>query len=156
MSAFEAVEAIGPRFEDARGWLQVLHESERCVLKRSFSKAGVFRGLHAQMTPSPQTKVIRVVEGRILDVVADLRSDDRPIETRELSPADGWVRIAAHYAHGFLAIEDTVFEYMCDGRYDEASEEAYSIVGELAAMGYHDLNLSAKDMAAPPLHGVAA
>jgi dTDP-4-dehydrorhamnose 3,5-epimerase len=156
MSAFEAVEADGPRFEDARGWLQVLHESERCVLKRSFSKAGVFRGLHAQMNPSPQTKVIRVVEGRILDIVADLRRADRPLETRELSPADGWVRIAAHYAHGFLALEDTLFEYMCDGRYDEASEEAFSIAGELAAMGHDAPILSAKDRAAPPLHGAAA
>ncbi|CAM3177466.1 hypothetical protein SPAN111604_08585 [Sphingomonas antarctica] len=156
MSAFEAVDAEGPRFEDARGWLQVLHESERCVLKRSFSKAGVFRGLHAQMTPSPQTKVIRVVSGLILDAVADLREASRPLETRELSPADGWVRIAPHYAHGFLAIEDTLFEYMCDGRYDEASEQAFAIGDELAAMGYDSPILSAKDRAAPPLRATAA
>lgn len=145
-----------PRFEDARGWLQVLYESETTILKRSFSRAGVFRGLHAQAAPSPQTKLIRVVSGRIVDFLVSLDDPDRRILHRELTPGDGWVRIAAHYAHGFYAVEDTMFEYVCDGRYDEASEQAFSIADDLRAMGFAAPILSAKDRAAPALRGACA
>lgn len=149
---FPLLQVEGQRFEDDRGWLQVLYESETMVLKRSFSRAGVFRGLHAQMEPHPQTKLIRVVEGRIVDVVADLNDPARPVQHRELGPDEGWVRIDAHYAHGFYAVEDTIFEYACEGRYDEASEQAFSVADWLAReLGVTAPILSAKDRAAPPL-----
>ena len=150
---FPLLQVEGPRFEDARGWLQLLYESDTTVLKRSFSFAGVFRGLHAQIAPSPQTKLIRVVEGRIIDVVADLTDPARPIHSRELAPTEGWVRIDAHLAHGFYALEDTIFEYVCDGRYDEASEQAFSVTDWLAhKLGVTEPLLSPKDRAAAPLH----
>ena len=144
------------RFEDSRGWLQVLHESDTTILKRSFSRAGVFRGLHAQTEPSPQTKLIRVVSGRIVDFLVSLDDPERRLLHRELTSEDGWIRIAAHFAHGFYAVEDTVFEYVCDGRYDEASEKAFSIVDELRAMGVAEPILSAKDRAAPVLREARA
>ena len=113
----------------------------------------MFRGLHAQMAPNPQTKLIRVAEGRITDVVADLTDPARAIHCRELGPADGWIRIDAHYAHGFYALQDTVFEYVCGGRYDEASEQAFSVTDWLALeLGVTDPLMSAKDRAATPLH----
>lgn len=145
-----------PRFEDARGWLQVLYESDTTILKRSFSRAGVFRGLHAQASPSPQTKLIRVVSGRIVDFLVSLDDPDRRLLHRELDPADGWIGVAAHYAHGFYALEDTIFEYVCDGRYDEGSEQAFSIADDLRVMGFADPILSAKDRAAPALRGIRA
>jgi dTDP-4-dehydrorhamnose 3,5-epimerase len=152
-AAFALLEGA-PRFEDERGWLQVLYESEATILKRSFSRAGVFRGLHAQAAPSSQTKIIRVVSGRIVDFLVSLEDPDRTILHRKIESADGWVRIAAQYAHGFYAVEDTIFEYVCDGRYDEASEQSFSIVDHLRTMGIIDPILSAKDRAARPLHGV--
>ncbi len=155
MGAFPILDELAPRREDARGWLQVLYESNAMVLKRSFSRAGVFRGLHAQMAPSPQVKVIRVVSGRIVDFLVDLNDPARAIVRKELAPEHGWVRIDANFAHGFYALEDTLFEYVCDGGYDEACEQAFSIVDYLReTMGFADPILSAKDRAAPPLKPV--
>lgn len=154
--AFPVLEQGAQRFEDARGWLQVLYETDSMVLKRSFSWAGVFRGMHAQSRPSPQTKVIRVMSGRIVDFVTSLDDPGADILHREIGPADGWIGIAAHYAHGFYALEDTVFEYICDGGYDEASEQVFSIVDYLRdEMGIFDPILSAKDRAAPALRPVS-
>ncbi|MBX9881068.1 MAG: dTDP-4-dehydrorhamnose 3,5-epimerase [Sphingomonas sp.] len=153
--AFPLLEASAPRFEDTRGWLQVLHESGDLVLKRSFSRAGVFRGLHAQLAPAPQTKIIRVVSGRIVDVLASLDDPQRSIVHRTITAADGWVRIAAHFAHGFYACDDTVFEYICQGRYDPGAEQAFSVTAWLRdVMGIVDPILSDKDRLAPPLHPV--
>jgi dTDP-4-dehydrorhamnose 3,5-epimerase len=154
--AYPLLETTAPRFDDARGWLQVLYETDSTILKRSYSRAGVFRGMHGQTAPSPQTKIIRVVSGRIIDFLISLDDPKRNIVHREIGPEDGWIRIAAHYVHGFYALEETLFEYVCDGRYDAASEQAYSIVEHLRGMGIVDPIMSAKDLAAPPLVPVSA
>lgn len=152
MDPFVRLDRTAHRREDNRGWLEVLYESDAMVLKRSFSRKGVFRGLHVQRGASPQTKMIRVVEGAIVDVVVSMEDPSREVKTATLTPADGWVRIGAEYAHGFYALQDTVFEYVCDGGYDEASEEAYSIADRLPALlGVETVILSDKDRAAPPL-----
>jgi len=152
LDPFVRLDGTAPRREDNRGWLDVLYESDAMVLKRSFSKAGVFRGLHVQRAPSPQTKVIRVVSGAIVDVVVSLDDPALELRTTTLTPADGWVRIDAEYAHGFYALQDTVFEYVCDGGYDEASELAFSIADRLPELlGVETVILSDKDRAAPPL-----
>lgn len=152
MDPFVRLDQTTRRREDNRGWLEVLYESETMVLKRSFSKKGVFRGLHVQMAPSAQTKVIRVVSGAIVDVVVDVNDPALELKTTTLTPEDGWVRIDAQYAHGFYALEDTMFEYACDGGYDEASEQAWSIADRLPALlGVESVILSDKDRAAAPL-----
>lgn len=152
MDPFLRLDQIAHRREDNRGWLEVLYESETMVLKRSFSRKGVFRGLHVQMAPSAQTKVIRVVSGAIVDVVVDVEDPALELKTATLRPADGWVKIEARFAHGFYALEDTIFEYACDGGYDEASEKAWSIADRLPALlGVDTVILSDKDRAAPPL-----
>ncbi|GAA0645271.1 dTDP-4-dehydrorhamnose 3,5-epimerase family protein [Brevundimonas lenta] len=157
MDPFVRLDQTTVRREDNRGWLEVLYESDAMVLKRSFSKAGVFRGLHVQRAPSAQTKVIRVVEGSIVDVLVSIEDPSRELKTATLTPADGWVRIDSQYAHGFYALQDTVFEYVCDGGYDEASEEAYSIADRLPALlGVETVILSDKDRAAPPLTAAGA
>lgn len=152
MDPFVRLDHTAHRREDDRGWLEVLYESETMVLKRSFSRQGVFRGLHVQMAPSAQTKVIRVVSGVIVDVVVDVSDPALELKTTTLTPADGWVRIGAQYAHGFYALEDSLFEYACDGGYDEASEQAWSIADRLPEMlGVETVILSDKDRTAPPL-----
>lgn len=152
MDPFVRVDQTTRRREDDRGWLEVLYESDSMVLKRSFSRAGVFRGLHVQRASSEQTKVIRVVSGAIVDVVVSMNDPARELHTARLTPEDGWVRIGAEYAHGFYALQDTVFEYVCDGGYDEASELAFSIADRLPdLLGVDTVILSDKDRAAPPL-----
>jgi dTDP-4-dehydrorhamnose 3,5-epimerase len=140
------------RRTDERGYLEILYERDEVVLKRSFSKRGVFRGMHWQRHPHDQTKLIRVISGRILDFVVDPESAGRDLEYREFTPADGWVEISSHLAHGFYALEDTDFEYLCHGAYNEAAESTYSIVDFLRNdIGLAEIVLSAKDSAAPPL-----
>lgn len=151
MSLFIPLANVARRFEDRRGWLEVLYESETTVLKQSFSRRGVFRGLHVQRGPSAQVKLIRLCSGRILDFVAQVENGSALIEERELTPADGWVRIAPDLAHGFYALEDSLFEYICDGRYDEGSEESWSIAPYLTERGLPAPILSDKDASAPPL-----
>jgi dTDP-4-dehydrorhamnose 3,5-epimerase len=151
---FKLLSEHAVRYEDNRGYLDVLYEQGDVVLKRSFSKRGVFRGMHWQRSPYAQTKLIRVVTGRILDFVVD--PSDSPsarLHRRELSAMDGWVQIHAHLAHGFYALEDTEFEYLCLGAYNERSESSYSIVDFLqSTLGLTQLILSAKDTAATPLN----
>ncbi|MEE4537815.1 MAG: dTDP-4-dehydrorhamnose 3,5-epimerase family protein [Erythrobacter sp.] len=141
-----------PRQEDERGWLQVLYEEGEVVLKRSFSRAGVFRGMHAQQAPSLQRKLIRVESGRIVDFAFDFTATDPVLHFRPLAPADGWIAIPARAAHGFFAVEETVFDYVCHGAYDEAREGAWSIAAVLAETGVMpEPILSAKDRAAPAI-----
>jgi dTDP-4-dehydrorhamnose 3,5-epimerase len=91
------------------------------------SDYGVIRGLHYQLNPSSQTKLIRVLSGTILDVAVDIRKGSptygRPF-TIELS-ADNkkQVLIPAGFAHGYSVLSDTaeVF-YKCDNFYHKESE----------------------------------
>lgn len=151
-SPFCFLDASVDRRSDERGYLEILYERNEVVLKRSFSKQGVFRGMHWQRHPYEQTKLIRVISGRILDFVVDPQTENRELHYREFTRTDGWIKISSHLAHGFYAVEDTEFEYLCHGAYNEASECSYSIVDFLRNnLGLSRIVLSAKDTAAPPL-----
>ena len=131
---------------DDRGSLRVLYESSNAVLKRSFSRKGVFRGMHVQLAPHPQTKLVRVVSGAIVDFVLEIGAPKMPLYWREIQSADEWLEIGPQYAHGFYALEDTVFEYVCDGGYNEGAEKSYSIIEIVKKIvGTDNLILSEKD-----------
>lgn len=139
-------------FGDDRGRVQVLYEVGDVVLKRSKSARGVFRGLHRQVAPSLQDKIIRVMSGRILDFVTDPDDPDGVIWYREISPQTDWVHIASNLAHGFYALEDVEFEYFCNGKYDEPREESYFVANTLReALSLGDMQLSAKDLSGIPM-----
>ena len=152
MDNFPKLNASPITFEDERGSLEVLYESSTTVLKRSFSKTGVFRGLHVQKAPFYQTKLIRVISGSIIDFLVDIEGDQTEIFSQIVTPDTGWVKIERNFAHGFYAREDTSFEYICDGKYNEAAELSYSIIDYLKdGMGLDDLIVSKKDLDALPL-----
>ncbi len=154
-SPFKALNAVAQRRQDNRGHLDVLYEQGEVVLKHSFSRAGVFRGMHWQRPPHAQIKLIRVASGRILDFVLDPSESPARLHRRELAPADGWIQIDAHLAHGLYAMEDTEFEYLCIGAYNESAESSFSIVDFLQSkLGLRQLILSTKDAAATPLEVV--
>jgi dTDP-4-dehydrorhamnose 3,5-epimerase len=93
----------------------------------SFSVKGVIRGLHYQLPPSDQGKLVRVVEGRIWDVALDVRRDSRTYgkwESVELSDEKkNMFWIPAGFAHGFVCLSETVhLLYKCTAEYDKASE----------------------------------
>ena len=138
--------------EDARGSLEVLYETGSIVLKRSFSKMGVFRGMHLQRSPNEQTKLIRVVSGRIIDFVVEPNEGTSGIRWQEIDASSDWIKINSKFAHGFYALENTIFEYICDGAYVEAAEQTYSVVDFLKKkLGLENVILSEKDANAPKL-----
>ena len=93
----------------------------------SYSSKGVLRGLHYQKGDYAQAKLVRVIKGKILDVVVDLRADS-PTFTKHMSielSEDNKTQlfIPRGFAHGFIVLSDTaIFSYKCDNFYNKASE----------------------------------
>ena len=95
----------------------------------SISNADVIRGLHYQIPPSAQSKLIRVVSGSILDIALDIRPDSKTYGQHfsvKLDTESRWqLWIPEGFAHGFRAIEvDTVVMYKCTDFYDPACERS--------------------------------
>lgn len=93
---------------------------------QSFSYKGVLRGLHFQKGEFAQGKLVRVIKGRVLDIAVDIRPDSRTFGRYEFFDLDGetntMVYIPEGFAHGFLALEDSIFSYKCTAGYHKASE----------------------------------
>jgi dTDP-4-dehydrorhamnose 3,5-epimerase len=94
---------------------------------QSLSQRGTIRGLHFQKAPHEQGKLVRVLQGRVLDVALDIRKNSATYGKYfaiELS-ADNQTQffIPPGFAHGFSTLEDnTIFCYKCTNYYDKASE----------------------------------
>lgn len=94
---------------------------------QSFSKKGTLRGLHYQNPPFAQTKLVRVLEGEIIDVAVDLRKNS-PTYGKSFSillSAENkkQLLIPQGFAHGFSVISETAsVMYKCDQFYNKASE----------------------------------
>lgn len=95
----------------------------------SFSNKGVLRGLHYQLAPHAQGKLVRVVAGRVLDVAVDIRPNSPTFGqwvAAELSKENHrqlWV--PEGFAHGFVALEDgTEFLYKTTNFYHKDSERS--------------------------------
>ncbi|MFA5988444.1 MAG: dTDP-4-dehydrorhamnose 3,5-epimerase [Sphingomonas sp.] len=125
----------------------------------SRSARGILRGMHYQK-PNPQGKLVRVVAGRVFDVVVDLRRSSASFGKwfgLELSAANKrmlWV--PAGFAHGFLSLEDgTDFLYKCTAPYQPANE--HCLAWDDPAIGIDwplegiTPQLSVKDAAGAPL-----
>ena len=93
---------------------------------KSFSKKGTLRGLHYQNPPFAQTKLVRVLEGEIIDVAVDLRKDSPTFgqfySTILDSKTNNLLYIPAGFGHGFSVLEDAVFVYKCSNYYSKVSE----------------------------------
>lgn len=94
---------------------------------QSVSRQFVLRGLHFQKGAAAQAKLARVISGRALDVVVDVRQGSptfgKHLKT-ELSAANRMILfVPKGMAHGFLALEDnTIFAYKCDAYYNAQAE----------------------------------
>jgi len=94
---------------------------------QSYSKYGVIRGLHYQKNPFAQTKLIRVLQGKILDVAVDIRTGSPSFGKSfsiELSAENKLqLLIPKGFAHGFSVISDVAeVLYKCDSYYNKSSE----------------------------------
>ena len=94
---------------------------------QSFSKKGTLRGLHYQNPPFAQTKLVRVLQGAIMDVAVDLRKDS-PTYGKHFgivlsSENKKQLLVPQGFAHGFSVLSETaVVSYKCDQYYNKESE----------------------------------
>lgn len=123
-------------FEDSRGlffesfnsisWADKGLPSQFVQDNQSFSSKGVLRGLHFQQAEHAQGKLVRVVTGRVLDIAVDIRPGSPTFGKWEFYELDGksnkMVYIPEGFAHGFLALEDSIFSYKCTAGYNKESE----------------------------------
>lgn len=131
------LEIIPPVYHDSRGWFFEFYRddvfakhgitTETFVQENmSFSKKGVVRGLHMQLEPHSQAKLVTVVQGSVLDVVVDLRAGSGTFGEVYYCLLESGKRnmlmVPRGFAHGFAALEDSIFFYKCSNRYHKASE----------------------------------
>lgn len=143
---------IRKAFETYVGPVDFVQENE------SLSRFGVTRGLHFQKEPYAQSKLIRVVKGRIFDVAVDIRPDSPTcgrhfcIELSDVNKKQ--LFIPGGFAHGFcVQSREALVQYKTDVPYTPGAEGAYRYDSPALEIRWplsqEKMILSAKDMAAP-------
>ena len=137
-TSIEGLFIIEPRvFKDGRGYFFESYSKAKFEEaginidfvqdNQSFSAKGTVRGLHAQFAPHAQAKLVRVIQGRVLDVAVDVRKGSPTYgkyETIELS-AENQLQflIPQGFLHGFATLEDnTIFAYKVNNYYAKECE----------------------------------
>lgn len=116
-------------FEEKVGNIEFVQDNE------SKSSYGVMRGLHFQRPPFTQSKLVRCVRGRVLDVAVDIRKGSKTygqhvaVELTEDNHRQFF--IPKGFAHGFAVLSETaVFQYKCDNFYHPEADGGISITDE--------------------------
>ena len=131
----------------------------------SKSTCGVLRGLHFQKPPHAQSKLVRVIRGRVLDVAVDIRRGSptfgRHVAVELTGENHRQLFIPRGFAHGFSVLSDeAVFQYKCDNYYAPHSEAALAWddpdLGIDWQVPAERILLSEKDRHHPRLHDPAA
>ena len=139
------IENFSPKiFKDSRGSNNLIFEDAGICYKESHSKKNVFRGLHIQIPPNYQEKYISVSKGSVIDYILCLDHESEhygQLKQFEITPDEGFFKIPKYCAHGYLALEDSVFSYICVGKYSEEDEITILMKGDF----YLDKIVSDKD-----------
>lgn len=170
-TAIEDVVIIEPDvFGDARGYFFESYSQKRFDEQvrpvkfvqdnESKSRYGVLRGLHFQKGKDAQSKLVRVVKGRVLDVAVDIRRGSptfgKYVAVELTEENHRQLFIPRGFAHGFSVLsEEAVFQYKCDNLYAPQSEGAIAWndpeIGIDWGLKAEDVLLSAKDAVHPLL-----
>jgi len=133
-----------------------------CQDNESKSSKGVLRGLHYQLAPYAQTKLVRVLQGKVLDVAVDIRKRSPTFGKHvaiELSVKNKrQLLVPRGFAHAFLVLEDeTTFAYKVDSYYTPTHDRGIAFDDEALGIDWilskDKLKLSAKDKVLPKLSG---
>ncbi|MEM8967626.1 MAG: dTDP-4-dehydrorhamnose 3,5-epimerase [Bacteroidota bacterium] len=164
------IEIIPDVYRDNRGFfLETFHiEKYRDIglshqfvqSNQSYSVKGVVRGMHLQVSPYQQGKLVSVSKGKVLDVAVDLRKDSPTFGKYESVVLDSeqcnQFYVPEGFAHGFVALEESVFSYQCTNVYNKVSEAGIiwndpnlSIDWQLEKYGIRSPIVSDKDLALP-------
>ena len=131
-----------------------------CQDNESKSKKGVLRGLHYQLPPFAQSKLVRVVSGSILDIAVDIRVGSptfgKHVAVRLDDKDKKQLFIPRGFAHGFVVLSDeAVFAYKVDNFYAPECDRGIAFddleIGIDWLLPKNDLILSAKDIKQPSL-----
>mgnify|MGYP003296984934 CR=1 FL=1 len=170
-TALDGVVIIEPRvFKDARGYFfesfsqREFDEKVRPIQfvqdNESMSTYGVMRGLHFQRPPFTQSKLVRCVKGRVLDVAVDIRKGSPTFGQHvavELSEDNHRQFFIPHgFAHGFVVLSDVaIFQYKCDNFYAPQADGGISILDDSLGIDWQipmdQAILSDKDLNHPRL-----
>ena len=132
-----------------------------CQDNESKSSKGVLRGLHYQLPPHAQTKLVRVIKGSVLDVAVDIRKGSptfgKHVAVKLTSDNKKQLLVPRGFAHGFVVLEDdTVFAYKVDNYYSQECDRGIAFDDESLGIdwiiGKDELNLSTKDKVQPRLN----
>lgn len=169
----DGIVIIEPRvFEDERGYFFESFNSREFAEatgmdlafvqdNESKSRYGVLRGLHFQREPYAQSKLVRVVSGRVWDVAVDIRRGSPTFGKYVAVELSGENKrqmfIPKGFAHGYVVLEDnTIFQYKCDNYYHPESEGAIAWDDPTIAIEWPipaaDIILSEKDKHHPTLN----
>ena len=127
---------------------------------QSFSTKGVLRGLHYQCGAHAQAKLVRVLDGEVLDVAVDIRPESETFGQYEavLLSAENQTQffVPRGFAHGFLVLSETAtFFYKCDNFYNKESEGGLIFNDETVNINWNfptnELIISEKDQVLPNL-----
>ena len=131
-----------------------------CQDNESKSSKGVLRGLHYQLHPAAQTKLVRVIQGRVLDVAVDIRKNSptfgQHVAVELTSENKKQMLVPRGFAHGFVVLEeDTIFAYKVDNYYSPQNDRGIVFDDKDLninwILGHNELNLSDKDTKQPLL-----
>lgn len=145
-TAIKGLYIIEPKvFKDARGYFYESYNQKEFDEKirpirfvqdnESMSSYGVMRGLHFQRPPFCQSKLVRCVKGRVLDVAVDIRKGSATygqhvaVELSEENKRQFFIERG--FAHGFAVLSETaVFQYKCDNLYAPQADGGISILDD--------------------------
>ncbi len=131
-----------------------------CQDNESKSSKGVLRGLHYQLAPDAQTKLVRVIQGSVLDVAVDIRKGSptfgQHVAVELNADEKKQMLVPRGFAHGFVVLEDdTVFAYKVDNYYSPENDRGIAFDDMDLNIDWQiphaELNLSAKDKTQPKL-----
>ena len=157
------------QFEDDRGYFSETYRQDKldkffknkirfCQENKSFSVKNVFRGLHYQMSPFAQSKLISVISGSVIDIVLDIRKNS-PTFGKSLTihlndTNNDQLFIPRGFAHGFLVTsESAIISYKVDNFYSKEHERTINVKDQSLKLDldFNSFNISKKDLEAPNL-----
>lgn len=146
-------------FEDKRGKFIPLHLKNNGEFNKEWVQSNIstnpkkytLRGLHFQVGEYAQSKLIKVIDGKILDIVVDIRKGQETFMSLymfEMTPGDELL-IPKGFAHGFITLEEnSIIQYLVDNEYSPENEGSIvwvkfsEIIGKLMEITNGDFNHS--------------
>ncbi len=147
-------------FEKAIG-----HEVDFIQDNESKSSKGVLRGLHFQLPPFAQSKLVRVIEGEVLDVAVDIRTGSptfgQHVAVKLSAQNKSQLFVPRGFAHGFVVLSDTaIFSYKVDNYYSAESDRGLAFDDAALNIDWllpkNELKLSDKDRNQAGLDSIAS